>query len=95
MNRIGVLVASCLLAFVPSALALGSGTQPTTVITKVVPDFTIPIVTIHGQNFGTTPIVTLGDDTGAFFMLTVDPNTVSDSFIEASSTGTSYASTDT
>ena len=38
-----------------------------TVITKAVPDFSnlaMPQVIIHGDSFGTTPQVTLGDDLG-------------------------------
>ena len=52
----------------------GPGAGATTVITKAVPDFSnlaMPQVIIHGDNFGTTPVVSLGDVLGNFMLLTV------------------------
>ncbi len=52
----------------------GPGAGSTTVITKAEPNFTnpaAPVISIHGDNFGTSPLVTLGDDFGMFTTLTV------------------------
>ena len=64
--------------FVPSALAQpgpptgGLGAGGTTVITKAVPDFSNPSNSrfiIHGDNFGSNPQVSLGDDMGILMPL--------------------------
>ena len=54
----------------------GPGAGATTVITKAVADFSnpaLPQITIHGLNFGTSPLVTIGEDAGAMTSLTVVP----------------------
>ena len=86
MRRLVTFVVVCSIASVSSAFAQGPpaggpGAGSTTAITKVVPNFTIPEVTIDGQDFGTTPTVTLGDDLGGF--VTLVNTTVTDTRIVA------------
>ena len=57
----------------------GPGAGATTLITKAIPDFTnldAPTITIFGVNFGSAPVVSVGDDVGT--MMTLTTTSVSD-----------------
>ncbi len=60
----------------------GPGAGSMTFITKVELDVTSPMITIHGQNFGATPTVTIGDEMGMFSSL-LDIMPIDDTLIEA------------
>lgn len=84
-----IVVCSCVVTG-SSALAQGPpvggpGVAADTFVTKAVPDFSnplLPVITIQGQSFGTTPQVLLGFDTGVLLPLTVVPPSP-DTFIVA------------
>ena len=62
----------------------GPGAGATTLITKAIPDFTnldAPTITIFGVNFGSAPVVSVGDDVGT--MMTLTTTSVSDTLIVA------------
>jgi hypothetical protein len=70
------LLAVGLIGGFPAELAaqMGQPGAPTTVITKAEADLTnpaVPIILIEGENFGTSPVVLLGQDVGTFLELTV------------------------
>ncbi len=80
-RQVPILFATFLLLCLPQA-ARSQGPPPgvgaATVITKAVADVTdpsMPQITIHGENLGTTPQVLLGDDMGAFVPLFVQSAT--------------------